>query len=209
MGAEFFLGEQRLALVVERPAIGLHIVEPDVVGTAGVGPGEDKNRGRDACVGLEDAAGQRNDRIEFLLLDQQLPNALVRLARSEQHAVRDDDGCPATRFQEPQEESDEEKLGLLGLDDLLKVLGAVLVVKRSGSRGRACSGRCRRSRLRSMVLSKSKPWNMPRWKCARSLASLASPENVGYATHARGFARAVARPKGARRLPAGGDYLCR
>lgn len=38
-------GEQRGTLVVEAPAVGVDVVEPDVVGAAGVGPGEQKDGG--------------------------------------------------------------------------------------------------------------------------------------------------------------------
>src|SRR3546814_1039673 len=35
-GAELVIGQQRIALVVQRVAVGLHVVEPDMVGAAGV-----------------------------------------------------------------------------------------------------------------------------------------------------------------------------
>ena len=39
-GAELVLGQERLAFVVEAPAVGVDIVEPHVVSAAGVGLGE-------------------------------------------------------------------------------------------------------------------------------------------------------------------------
>ncbi len=61
-----------------------------------------------------------------------LRRALVGLARSEQHAVGHDDGSPAAGLEQAQEEREEEQLGLLGLDDLLQVLGGGLVVEAAG-----------------------------------------------------------------------------
>ena len=69
-GAELFLGQQGRASVIQAPAVGLHVVEPDVIGAAGVGLGEEEDGGGDAGVGLEHAAGQGDDGIELLLLDE-------------------------------------------------------------------------------------------------------------------------------------------
>ena len=52
---ELLVGQQRLALVVERQAVGLHVVEPDVIGAADAGLGEHQDRGRDAGIGPEHA----------------------------------------------------------------------------------------------------------------------------------------------------------
>ena len=49
------VGLDRVALVVEGEAVGADVVEPDVVGAAGVGLGEEQDRGRDAGVRAEDA----------------------------------------------------------------------------------------------------------------------------------------------------------
>ena len=57
------------ALVVQREAVGLDIVEPDVIGLAALG--EDQDGGRHAGVGLEHARGQRDHRLELVLLHQQ------------------------------------------------------------------------------------------------------------------------------------------
>lgn len=56
----------------------------------------------------------------------------MRLAGAEQHAIGHDHRGPPAGLQKPQEESEEEELGLLGLDDLEQVLGGVLVVEASG-----------------------------------------------------------------------------
>src|SRR5271163_4742377 len=79
-----------MALVVERPTISLDIVEPDVVRTTRVGPGEEQNCRRYSCVGTEGSAGQRDHCVEVLLLDQQAAQFLVSLARTEEHTIRHD-----------------------------------------------------------------------------------------------------------------------
>ena len=56
--AELVFRQQRLALVIEAPAVGLHVVEPDMIGAAGVGFGEHQKRRRDPGIGLETAGGQ-------------------------------------------------------------------------------------------------------------------------------------------------------
>ena len=45
---EFAGIKQRGALVVKAIAVGLKVIEPDVVGAAGVGPGEQQDRGGDS-----------------------------------------------------------------------------------------------------------------------------------------------------------------
>ena len=90
--------------------------------------------GGDAGVGLEHAAGQRDDGVEFLFLDENLAQRLVRVGRAEEHAVGHDDGGASAGLEQAQEEGEEEQFGLLRLDDLLEVLGVVLVVERAGER---------------------------------------------------------------------------
>ena len=121
-----------MRLSSRRHAVGVHVVEPDVVGAAGVGLGEEQDGGGDAGVGLEHAAGQRDDGVELLVLDEDPAQRLVRVGRAEEHAVGHDDGGASAGLEQAQEEGEEEQLGLLGLDDLLQVLGGVLVVERSG-----------------------------------------------------------------------------
>ena len=130
--AELFRWEKLSAFVVERHAVGVHVVEPDVVRAAGVGLCEEKDGGGDAGVGLEHATGQRDDSVEFLFLDKHLAQGLVRVGRAEEHAVGHDDGGASAGLEQAQKEGEEEQFGLLGLDDLLEVLGAVLVVERAG-----------------------------------------------------------------------------
>ena len=125
----------RGALVVEREAIGLHVVEPDVVGAAGVGLGEEEDGCGDPSVGLKDAGGHGDDGIEFLILHEQLADLLVGIGRAEEHAIRHDDGGAATGLENAKEERHEEQLGFLGLDDALEILGGGLVIKT------ACEGR--------------------------------------------------------------------
>src|SRR5205085_1563242 len=65
--AELVLGKQRRALIVEAPAVGADVVEPDEVGAAGIGFGENENRGRDAGIRLEHAARERHYSVELLV----------------------------------------------------------------------------------------------------------------------------------------------
>ena len=58
----------------------------------------------------------------------------MRVGRAEEHAVGHDDGGASAGLEQAQEQREEEQLGLLRLDDLLQVLGGVLVVERSGER---------------------------------------------------------------------------
>src|SRR5262249_633239 len=69
-GAELVLGQERLAFVVEAPAVGIYVVEPHVVSPAGVCLGEQQDSCGDTGVGLERTAGQRDDGVELLLLDE-------------------------------------------------------------------------------------------------------------------------------------------
>ena len=105
-----------------------------MVGAADAGLGEHQDRGRDAGVGPEHAAGQLDHRVELVLLDQDAPQILVRLGRAEQHAVRHDDGGAPAGLEQPQEQREEQQLGLLRLDDVLQILGGGLVVERAGER---------------------------------------------------------------------------
>jgi hypothetical protein len=106
-----------------------HVVEPHVVGAAGVGLGEEQDGGGHARIGLEHARGQRHHGVELVVLHDQAAQFLVRLAAAEQHAVGHDDRGPAAGLQQAQEQRQEQQLGLLGLDDGQQVLGGVLVVQ--------------------------------------------------------------------------------
>ena len=52
-----------------------------------------------------------------------LRSVLCAVDGAEQHAIGHDDGGAAAGLEQAQEEREEEQLGLLGLDDLLQVLG--------------------------------------------------------------------------------------
>jgi hypothetical protein len=58
----------------------------------------------------------------------------VRLARSEQDAVGNDDSGATAGLEQLEEQRDEEQLGLFGLDDLQQVLRRVLVVEAARKR---------------------------------------------------------------------------
>ena len=106
-GAGFFFGEVfpaledvgevglvglRGALVVEGEAVLFHVVEPDMIGAAGIGLGEEQDGGGDAGVGLEDAGGHGDDGLELLILHQDLADLLVGIGRTEEHTIWHDDG---------------------------------------------------------------------------------------------------------------------
>lgn len=57
-----------------------------------------------------------------MILDQLFADALVRLAGTEQHAVRHDAGTAAAGFQHPQKERKEEQLGLFGVGNGFQVV---------------------------------------------------------------------------------------
>ena len=120
--------DQLLAeMLVERDAVGLDIVEPDTVGAADGGLGEDEDRGRDAGVRLEHAAGEGDDGVELLLLDEDLPERPVGDARPEEDAVGDDDGGAAAGLQEPEEEGEEEDRRCHGERDVVRRLAGRVV----------------------------------------------------------------------------------
>lgn len=128
-----------------------------------------------------------------MLFHQLAAQFFVGLAAAEQHAVGHDDGGAPAGFEQAQEQGQKEQLGLFGFDGLLQILGGVFVVQAAGKgwvgqdeavglgiARRAfgeesrysmagCSTPCSTMfmlPMRSMVLSKSYPWNMPLWKCA-------------------------------------------
>ena len=79
-GAELVLGQEWGSLVVKRPAIGFHVVEPHVIGAARVCLREEKDRCGYPGVGAEHATRERHDAIELLVLDENLPQRLVGVA---------------------------------------------------------------------------------------------------------------------------------
>ena len=77
----------------------MHIIKPDVVRAAGIGLGEEQDRRRDSGIRPEGAIGQADDRVEFLLLDQDAAQFAMGITRSEEHAVRHNDGRPPPRLE--------------------------------------------------------------------------------------------------------------
>lgn len=106
-----------ITFVVEGESVGAHIVEPDLVGAAGGGFGEDEDGGGDAGVRLEDAGGHGDDGAEGVVFHKGLAECAVGLGGAEEHAVRDDTGATAAEFEQAQEEGDKEQLGFLGVGD--------------------------------------------------------------------------------------------
>ena len=101
----------RGAFVVEGKAVGLDIVEPDAVGGAALGKQEDG--GGNARVGFEDSGREGDDGFELILLQEQLPDAGLGAAGSEENPIRHDDGSAPAGLQHAEDESDEEQFALL------------------------------------------------------------------------------------------------
>jgi len=71
------------ALIVQRKAVGFHIVEPHLVGAARAGLGEHQHRRGHARIGLEHAGRHGDDRPQLMVFNQFFSDALVRLAGTE------------------------------------------------------------------------------------------------------------------------------
>ena len=100
-----------LALVVERKPVVLHVVEPDLF--CGAALYKPQHGSGYAGVGAEHPARHRDHGVKTVLLNQQPADFNVRPARSEQHAVGDDDCGAASVLEQTQEEMQEKNLRLL------------------------------------------------------------------------------------------------
>lgn len=81
-------GVERRALVIERIAVGLHVIEPDLIGAAAVGLGKKENHRQDPGIGLKDDGGHGDKGVQLLLLHQQTAQGLVRIAGAKEDAIR-------------------------------------------------------------------------------------------------------------------------
>ena len=111
-GRSFLLGP----FVVEGEAVGLHVVEPDLFGTARIGLGEEEDGGGNTRVGLEDPRRHGDDAVQLLVFDESLAQVLVSLGGAEEDAVGHDNCRPPAHAEEAEKEGKEEEFGLLGLD---------------------------------------------------------------------------------------------
>ncbi len=68
------------ALVVQRVAIGLQVVEPNTLGAAALG--EDQDGGTNAGVRLKYTAGQADDAFQLVVVEQLLAQLLMRFGLS-------------------------------------------------------------------------------------------------------------------------------
>ena len=93
------------------------------------GLGKNQDGSRNARIGLEHAGGHGNYGFQTVVLDDFLANRLVCSGRAEQNAVRDDAGTASADLQHPQEQSEEQQLGLFGLAELEQVGGNNVVVQ--------------------------------------------------------------------------------
>ena len=111
----------RGALIIEREAVCLHIVEPHIVSTAVVGLGKDEDSGRDACIGLEDAGWHGDDSLEAVLLDEGLADGLMGFRAAEEYAVGHDAGTAPANAEHAQEQREEKELRLFCIASLKEV----------------------------------------------------------------------------------------
>ena len=124
----------RTALVVETESVSLHVIEPDLVRTAGIGFCEDHNGGGNTRIRLEDAGGHGDHRLKPLIFDQFLSDRLVCLRTAEENAVRDDGRTATADFEHLGEQGEEEQLGLFGVAKRDQVLADVLLEHAAGER---------------------------------------------------------------------------
>lgn len=100
-----------IALVVQRVAIRFDVKEEYVVSAPTLG--ENKDAGRDAGIGLEHSARQRNDCLKLVLIQQQFAQGDVGGRGTEKHAVRHNRRRPSALVQHAQDQHEEEQLRLL------------------------------------------------------------------------------------------------
>src|SRR5690606_28625927 len=105
---------QLSALVIQRVAVGLQIVEPHTLRSPALG--KNQNGSADPGVGFEHAAGQADDAFELVVFQQLPAQLLVGSGGAEQHAVWHDHGGAATELERAQDVGDEQQFGLFGLD---------------------------------------------------------------------------------------------
>ena len=111
------------ALVVQGEAVGLHVIEPDLVRAAVAGLGEDEDGGGHAGVGLEHAGGHGNHGLQAVVFDELPADGFVGRGGAEEDAVGHDAGAAAANPEHPQKQGQEQELRLLGLADLEEVGG--------------------------------------------------------------------------------------
>ena len=121
----------RTPLVIQTEAIVLHVVEPDVIRSAGFGFGKNKDRRRYARVRFEYAGRHRDYGFQTVVLHDFLSDGLVCLRRTEQHPVRNDAGTSTADFQHAKEQCYEQKLRLLRLGDLQQIRRDDIVIQAS------------------------------------------------------------------------------
>ena len=120
-------------LVVEGAAVGLHIVEPDMIGASALG--ENKDGGGDARVGLEDAGGKGNDGFQLMVVHEHLAHAHMGGAGAEEDSIGNDDGGLAALIEHSEDENEEEEFAFLGLHPAAKAGVHVIGIDRAFERG--------------------------------------------------------------------------
>lgn len=123
-----FAAVDALALVIQGKAVIIEPVKPGMLGLAA--PGEDEDGGGHSGVGLENAAWQGDDRLEFGLLDQLLPGLDKGAAGAEEHALGDNDASGAAGLEQGKDALGEEQLGLGSVE--LEGLADVALIDTAG-----------------------------------------------------------------------------
>ena len=124
----------RGAFVVQREAIGFHVVEPHLVRATRIGFCENQDGSGDTCIRLEHTRRHRNHSLQALFVNQFLADGLVACAVAEQHAIRNDTGTTATDLQHPHKQSQKQQFRLFRLGDGQQVLAHGLAVEAAGER---------------------------------------------------------------------------
>ena len=88
-----------------------------------------------SCVGFEDSAGHGDDRLQTVALHNLFANILVSLGGAKQHSVRHDHSAAAAYLQHPQEERQEQQLGLFSLAQFQQVGGHNICIQAPFERG--------------------------------------------------------------------------
>ncbi len=100
---------QHVAFVVQRVAVGFHVVKPHLVCPAGAGFGKDKDPGGYPGIGFKHARGHGDHRLQLVFFHQFFPDGQVALGGAKQHACRHDHRATPARPQHAQHKGQEEQ----------------------------------------------------------------------------------------------------
>lgn len=123
-----------IAFVVQTESVGLHFVEPHLVGTAAVGLGENENGGAHTGIWFEHTARHRDYGLQALVSDQFLADGLVCLAVAEEYAVGHNACTAPAHFEHAHEQGEKQQFGLGGARNVQQRLAHHFLVKAAGER---------------------------------------------------------------------------